>query len=337
MVWMEVATIIVFLLWKGFRRVYQARNTQTASTSHLDEGNTDSEIPHIESPQQSSRLNSLDTFRGLAIVTMIFANSGCGKYHWLEHVPWNGIHPADFIFPSFLWIMGVCIPISLKSQLRRAVPTKRILLNIFVVSVKCLISDYFRAIFAILRLKLLFVSLQRSIKLFLVGVFIHTAHGPNVGDIRIMGVLQRFGIAYFVVASVYVLLCDKSEGPTEQRFGLNDIKSLLPQWLIMLTITLIHLLVVFLLPVPSCEPGYLGPGGIHEMGKYNGCIGGASGYIDRLLLSKSHLYQGSRAARIYDETVPFDPEGPFGSLLTILHVIFSKKSLFKISKISKNA
>lgn len=134
-VWMEIATIIVFVLWKLFRKIYQSRSTQTASTNHLNEGNADSDTPPIETPQQSSRLNSLDTFRGLAIVTMIFANSGCGKYHWLEHVPWNGIHPADFIFPSFLWIMGVCIPISVRSQLRRAVPTRRILLNILIVCV----------------------------------------------------------------------------------------------------------------------------------------------------------------------------------------------------------
>lgn len=51
----------------------------------------------------SNRLCSLDAFRGLAIVTMVFANAGCGKYHWIEHATWNGIHPADFIFPSFLW------------------------------------------------------------------------------------------------------------------------------------------------------------------------------------------------------------------------------------------
>lgn len=137
-----------------------------------------------------------------------------------------------------------------------------------------------------------------------------------------MGVLQRFGIAYLVVASIYALLCKKSDDipENEQRSGLRDIKSLLPQWLIMLLITAVHLLVIFLLPVPNCGAGYLGPGGIHEMAKHNGCIGGASGYIDRILLSQSHLYQGSRAARIYDEAVPFDPEGPFGSLLSIVHV-----------------
>lgn len=37
--------------------------------------------------------------------------------------------------------------------------------------------------------------------------------------------------------------------------------------------------------------GYLGPGGIGDLGKYPHCTGGAAGYIDRLLLGDSHLYQ----------------------------------------------
>lgn len=81
----------------------------------------------------SSRLCSLDAFRGLAIVTMVFANSGCGKYYWLEHATWNGIHAADFIFPAFLWIMGVCIPFSLKSQFDKNIPRQDILGNILIV------------------------------------------------------------------------------------------------------------------------------------------------------------------------------------------------------------
>lgn len=137
-VWLEVATIIVFALWRLFRKVYQARSA-TASTNHLEESHIEPESESHEYPQPSptpsTRLNSLDTFRGLAIVAMIFANSGCGKYHWLEHVPWNGIHPADFIFPSFLWIMGVCVPISIRSQIRRSIPTRKILLNILIVCV----------------------------------------------------------------------------------------------------------------------------------------------------------------------------------------------------------
>lgn len=58
------------------------------------------------------------------------------------------------------------------------------------------------------------------------------------------------------------------------------------------------------------------------MGRFNNCIGGATGYIDRLIISESHLYQHPRAAAVYDESQPFDPEGPFGCLLTIVQVFF---------------
>lgn len=49
------------------------------------------------------------------------------------------------------------------------------------------------------------------------------------------------------------------------------------------------------------------------------CIGGATGYIDRLIIGESHLYQRS-AAKVLYESRPFDPEGIFGCLLTIVHV-----------------
>lgn len=125
-----------------------------------------------------------------------------------------------------------------------------------------------------------------------------------------MGVLQRFGIAYLVTASLYVVLYKEnvtnSHNDESQRTGLIDIKSLLPQWFIMLIITSIHLLIIFNLGI-DCEPGYLGPGGIHRMSKYTDCIGGATGYIDRLILGKSHMYQRPRAAAVYDGKQPFDP------------------------------
>lgn len=41
-------------------------------------------------------------------------------------------------------------------------------------------------------------------------------------------------------------------------------------------------------PLPR---GYLGPGGIGDLGKHPNCTGGAAGYIDRVLLGDSHLYQ----------------------------------------------
>lgn len=37
--------------------------------------------------------------------------------------------------------------------------------------------------------------------------------------------------------------------------------------------------------------GYLGPGGIGDMGLYPNCTGGAAGFIDRWLLGEKHMYQ----------------------------------------------
>lgn len=65
---------------------------------------------------------------------MIFVNSGGGHYWWIEHATWNGLHVADIVFPFFLWIMGVCIPISILSQLRRNLSRTSILFNILRVS-----------------------------------------------------------------------------------------------------------------------------------------------------------------------------------------------------------
>lgn len=61
---------------------------------------------------------------------MIFVNYGGGAYNIFEHAPWNGLTFADLVFPWFLWIMGVCIPISIRSALKREEKKIDIFLNI---------------------------------------------------------------------------------------------------------------------------------------------------------------------------------------------------------------
>ena len=58
---------------------------------------------------------------------MIFVNDGAGGYSFLEHTTWDGLLLADCVFPWFMWIMGVCIPISVRSQLKRGVSRWKIL------------------------------------------------------------------------------------------------------------------------------------------------------------------------------------------------------------------
>lgn len=57
---------------------------------------------------------------------MIFVNSGGGQYWWMDHATWNGLLVADVVFPWFLFIMGVCIPLSVQSQINRKVPKSKI-------------------------------------------------------------------------------------------------------------------------------------------------------------------------------------------------------------------
>lgn len=60
--------------------------------------------------------------------------------------------------------------------------------------------------------------------------------------------------------------------------------------------------------------GYLGPGGLHKNRTYQNCIGGATGYIDKLLLGSHNIYQYPTIYEVY-EARPFDPEGVVGMSL----------------------
>lgn len=60
--------------------------------------------------------------------------------------------------------------------------------------------------------------------------------------------------------------------------------------------------------VPGCGRGYLGPGGLHDEGKYENCTGGAAGYIDRKVFGE-HMYMHPTCHKIYKTKVFYDPEG----------------------------
>ena len=68
---------------------------------------------------ENKRLHSLDIFRGLTIILMIVVNDPGSWEHVyapLLHAEWNGITPTDYVFPSFLFIVGVSIVLSMNKQ-----------------------------------------------------------------------------------------------------------------------------------------------------------------------------------------------------------------------------
>src|ERR1700722_3951566 len=83
---------------------------------------------------QTKRLMCLDIYRGLMVAGMIVVDNPGSDDHayWgIEHAAWMGWAPADFIFPSFLFLVGVSIVLSFSVRLQRGESHQQILLHVF--------------------------------------------------------------------------------------------------------------------------------------------------------------------------------------------------------------
>lgn len=119
---------------------------------------------------------SLDAFRGLTVIMMIIVNiqgNGDAAYATLKHAEWHGLTFADVIFPWFLFIVGLSVPLAL-DRTHSGSPWPAVL--------------------------------KRALMLFALGVVLAWLIRPVAFDqIRWMGVLQRIGIVYLACAAVVLL------------------------------------------------------------------------------------------------------------------------------------
>ncbi|XP_062865256.1 heparan-alpha-glucosaminide N-acetyltransferase [Trichomycterus rosablanca] len=304
-----VGLYILAAVWNTLARLDCMRNLQLCLGSNMeaerfinsDLGSPGAMIDSTEVIVPSSalrRLRSLDTFRGFSLVVMVFVNYGGGRYWFFRHQSWNGLFVADLVFPWFVFIMGTSISLSVSSALNRGARRFHLIKKVF----------------------------WRSVQLFIIGVFIinpNYCSGPLTWDsLRIPGVLQRLAFTYLVIATLAVSFSPVQPGsstaPNVWWFPVHDIVLYWPSWLCVLTLEIIWLCLTFLLPVPGCPTGYLGPGGIGDFGRFQNCTGGAAAVIDRWLLGDNHMYQTPSSRLVYQTTVGFDPEGVLGSINSVL-------------------
>lgn len=124
----------------------------------------------------SSRLRSLDAFRGFTIAAMILVNNPGSWSHVfpaLLHAPWHGWTLTDLIFPFFLFIVGVAIPFSTEKRMDRGASRPRLLAQM----------------------------LRRSAILIGLGLFLAAFPFFDLGSLRLPGVLQRIGVVYWIVGA----------------------------------------------------------------------------------------------------------------------------------------
>jgi predicted acyltransferase len=138
----------------------------------------ESSEPTVSAPQPATRLVALDALRGATIALMIIVNNPGGpkSYGPLNHSSWNGWTLTDTVFPTFLWIVGASITLSLSKRIAAGVPRSHLLGPIF----------------------------RRAAILFVFGLAIYAFPEFHLSSFRILGVLQRIAICYLVASLIYL-------------------------------------------------------------------------------------------------------------------------------------
>lgn len=147
------------------------------------------------------RLLSLDAMRGFTIIAMIVVNdpgSWDHVYAPLLHASWNGVTPTDYIYPFFLFIVGVSIVLAYQKKLDIGESKKEMIKKI----------------------------LFRSFKIFGLGVFLWLWPEFDFGGVRWAGVLQRIALVFLPCALLFLY--------TDWKFWLRTgIIILVLYWIIM--------------------------------------------------------------------------------------------------------
>jgi predicted acyltransferase len=128
---------------------------------------------------------SVDVLRGLAVAGMVLVdNPGSDNlaYSPIKHTYWNGWTPADLIFPTFVFLVGVSMVLSFSARLRRGESRQQIFAHV----------------------------LQRTLILIAIGLLINVSPFTqiNLHTWRIFGVTQRIALCY-LASAVLVLWSDR--------------------------------------------------------------------------------------------------------------------------------
>ena len=125
------------------------------------------------------RLRALDVLRGVTIFAMMRVNkqgNHDGGYAALQHVPWHGATPTDWIFPFFLFMVGVALPFSIARRRQQGATNAELLRH----------------------------AASRAAILFVLGVFEKNFPFLNTAwdTFRIPGVLQRIAFCYLAATAL---------------------------------------------------------------------------------------------------------------------------------------
>ena len=209
-------------------------------------------------PEKKQRLLSLDFFRGLTVASMILVNDPGDWGHVyppLEHSKWNGCTPTDLVFPFFLFMVGVSITLAIGPRKHDKT----------------------------LHTKLILTALKRSVIIYIIFAAIHFLFAHNFDNFRILGVLPRIAIAFFLTVVIFLKTNFKQQ-----------------LWIFSSILIAYYLLMNFV-PVPGFGPSNLEPST------------NLAAWVDTVILTPKHMWSGSKT---------FDPEGILSTIPSIATCLF---------------
>jgi predicted acyltransferase len=93
--------------------------------------------------QKMKRVLTIDVMRGLTLFLMLFVNDlyAPGVSDWLTHRPadFDGMGLADWVFPGFLFMVGMAVPFAIQSRLKNGDTFFKIILHIIIRVISLLI------------------------------------------------------------------------------------------------------------------------------------------------------------------------------------------------------
>ena len=228
---------------------------------------------------------SLDVFRGATIAGMMLVNNPgtwSAIYPPLEHATWHGWTYTDTIFPFFLWIVGVAIPLSTSRRLEAGQSRRELFLHAVRRAVIIFALGLFLNSFGYL--------IDGSLGRLGFGEWVH----QYLTNVRIPGVLQRIAICYLVAVAIFLTCSER--GQIRWAAALLSV-----YWLLMAFV-----------PIPQMVDGqtrYVA--GLLDRGN------NFSAYVDNLVFNGPTI-----GTHVWKSTETWDPEGLVSTLPAIASVLF---------------
>ena len=220
---------------------------------------------------KTERLPSLDVFRGMTVAGMLLVNNPgtwSAIYPPLQHAPWHGWTPTDLIFPFFLFIVGITTELSLRARRARGDDERAILQQILRRGALIFLFGFLLSGFP-------FFTWGSALD----GASFAERVVDRIEHWRVMGVLQRIGVAYLIG-------------------GLLTWRTTIRQQMVILTTLLLgYWALMTLVPVPDT-----GVPGRFVLDKPDQLL---SAWLDRTVLGTAHLWVGGKT---------WDPEGLLSTL-----------------------